>query len=113
MMRQQTCDWTMVAMAVLAMGVSTVYAHEMAHRGTVQAIEADRVQVQILDESGASGEVTWFTVADDTQVRRGDETVTFAAAALEVGERIVVIVDHDVDETAAIEVRVAAREQAR
>ena len=95
---------------VLAIGATAaVHAHEVTHRGTVLAVEPARLQVQTLTESGAEGEATWFTVTEKTKVQRGEQVVTYVTAAIATGERIVVIVDHDADEHAAIELRLAAR----
>jgi hypothetical protein len=108
-MRGLTRGWAVAVVLVVMTLAPAVLAHEMAHRGTVQGVEAARVQVQTIDDAGAPAALVWYTVSEDTEVRRGDAVVTFTAAAVQVGERIVVIVDHDVDETAAIEVRLAAR----
>ena len=108
-MERPMSGWAAVVVTILATFVPVASAHEMTHRGTVQAVESGRVQVQTLDDAGAMAELTWFTVGDETEVRRGDTVVAYEAAAIEIGERIVVIVDHDVDEAMALEVRLAAR----
>ena len=106
-MGRHVTGWTAAVVVAMATLAPVALAHEMAHRGTVQAVESERVQVQTLDEAGAPAALTWFTVTEGTEVRRGDTVLTYAAAAIEIGERIVVVVDHDADETAALEVRLA------
>jgi len=95
--------------AVIGLTATTLRAHEVTYRGTVQAVATDHVQVQTLADDGSESEVISFTVTPDTKVERGDTAVVFSAAGIQAGERIVVIVDHDEDETAAIEIRLAAR----
>lgn len=107
-MERRTAWALMVAIAAWML-VAPVRAHEVTHRGTVVAIEAARVQVQTLTDDGAKGELTWFDITDRTTVTRGDQTVTFADAAIAKGERIVVEVDHDRAPTVALRVRLAAR----
>ena len=98
------------ATIVLAVAFTAgVRAHEVTYRGMVHVVEADRVQVQTVTESGAAGETIWFTVSEGTKVQRGDEVVDYAEAAIAEHERIVVIVDHDEAPNAAIELRLAAR----
>lgn len=88
----------LVAMCVLAVAMtSVILSHEVTHRGTV------------LTEAGAEGEAAWFTVSETTKIQRGKQVVTYSVAAIAAGERIVVIVDHDADEHAAIELRLATR----
>ncbi len=45
----------------------------------------------------------------DTEVRHGGTVVVLVAAGIEADERIAVFVDHDVDETAALDIRLAPR----
>ena len=100
----------LVAMCVLAVAMtSVILSHEVTHRGTVLAVESARLQVQTLTEAGAEGEAAWFTVSETTKIQRGKQVVTYSVAAIAAGERIVVIVDHDADEHAAIELRLATR----
>lgn len=98
----------LVLVAALVAG-AVVQAHEVTYRGTVETVEAARVQVQTLDESGAAAELTWFTVTADTEVRRGDTLVPYADAGIEEGERIVVMVNTDFAPTDALEIRLAPR----
>ncbi len=90
-------------------GLASVSAHEVTHRGTVQAVETDRVQVQTVAEDGEDAELLWFTVTGDTEVQRGDAVVAYADAAIADGERIVVLVNTDFNATDALELRLAQR----
>ena len=89
--------------------MTTVSAHEVTHRGTVGAVELERVQVQTIDDAGDPADLVWFTVTGDTKLQRGDTIVTFADAAIDEGERIVVLVNTDFDPTEALELRLAQR----
>lgn len=94
---------------MVIVGLTSVSAHEVTHRGTVQAVEMDRVQVQTTAEDGEDAELIWFTVTADTKVQRGDAVVAYADAAIGEGERIVILVNTDFDATEALELRLARR----
>ena len=101
---------TFVVLGIIAIaGLASVSAHEVTHRGTVQAVEMERVQVQTVAEDGEEAELVWFTVTTDTKVQRGDAPVVYADAAIGEGERIVVLVNTDFDATEALELRLAQR----
>ena len=99
-----------VLLGIMAIvGLASVSAHEVTHRGTVQAVEMERVQVQTVTDAGEDAELVWFTVTADTKVQRGDAVVAYADAAVGEGERIVVLVNTDFDATEALELRLARR----
>ena len=106
----RTCNTFVVVLGIMAIvGLTSVSAHEVTRRGTVQAVETDRVQVQTVAEDGEEAELVWFTVTTDTEVQRGDTAVAYADAAIGEGERIVVLVNTDFDATEALELRLAQR----
>jgi hypothetical protein len=86
----------MIALAVLTAVVVTqtlASAHEMTVQGTVAAVEPSRIQIRTgKEKAGASPE--WYPIGAKTKIKRGQKTVTFAQAKIELNERAVVIVDH-------------------
>ena len=82
---------TVVALVVVVQAVPL--AHEMTVQGTVVAVETSRIQIKTgKEKAGASPE--WYPIGAKTKVKRGQKTVTFAEARIEVNERAVLIVDH-------------------
>jgi hypothetical protein len=93
------------SVALVMAAALSIAAHEMTLKGTVAAVEARRIQIKTGEEKqGESPD--WFAVDAKTKILRGQTRVTFQAAKIQVGERIVATVDHDV--ARAIEIRLAA-----
>jgi hypothetical protein len=87
----------------------------MTYQGIVLEVdaakaEAVRVHVKTIDAKTKKEENVWFTLGKSTKVKRGDRSLTVAAAKIVKDERIVVIVDHDdSDKVEVKEVRLAAQ----
>jgi hypothetical protein len=81
------------AIAVAIVGNVAVWAHQMTVKGTVQAIEAGRIQVKTGEEKKGVAP-TWYPIGAKTKIFRGKKEVTFAQAKITVSERVVVNVDH-------------------
>ena len=110
MMRRDTRNVLLLAVMILVLALpSAARAHEVTHQGTVQAVETERLQVQVMTEGGEDAELIWFKVTADTKVRRGEAELVYADAAIDQGERIVVLVNNDFDATEALVLRLAAR----
>ncbi len=106
----RTRNTFVVMLGIMAIvGLVGVSAHEVTHRGTVQAVEMERVQVQTVTEAGEDVELVWFAVTADTKVQRGEIAVSYADAVIGEGERIVVLVNTDFDATEALALRLAQR----
>lgn len=83
-----------------AVGAANLAAHPVTIMGSVSAVAPNRVEVQPVDP--ATGKPTaekpaWYDVTEKTKITRGDKTVTFAEAKIEVGERIAVLGNHGAD----------------
>lgn len=97
------------AAALFSVVATTLAAHLITFRGTVLKVEPARVQVKAVDEAGREiKEPMWFTPTSDTKILRGEKRVSLAEAAIQVSERIVVIVNHvSDDEMTVVEIRLA------
>ena len=96
--------------STIALATAVISAHEVTYQGTVLAFEPARVEVKTVDAATKKETDIWFAVDRTTKVKRGTATVTYAAAALAKGERIVVLVDHDAEtKMLATEIRLAAK----
>ncbi len=105
---------TLAAVIVTLLATTTLLAHDQLFPGTVMTVEAAKIQVNTIDAKTKKETPMWFEIADDTKVKRGDTVVTYTAAKITKGERIVVVVNHDDGRTAAQELRLAAaKEEAR
>jgi hypothetical protein len=84
------------------------FAHDVPYAGTVVLLEAGQLHVRTVDASTKKQEAITFGLTRDTKVKRGDRVVSLAEAAIAVGERVVVIVNHDAAvKNVATEVRLA------
>jgi hypothetical protein len=106
----KTINKTLVilAVAIAAYFTAPLLAHDQLFPGTVMTVEAAKIQVNTIDAKTKKETPMWFEIAEDTKVKRGDVQVTYAAAKIVKGERIVVVVNHDDGRTAATELRLAA-----
>jgi hypothetical protein len=111
-MRTRTFLISAFAVAVVTLAATaTLLAHDQLFPGTVMTVEAAKIQVNTIDAKTKKETPMWFEIADDTKVKRGDVVVTYAAAKITKGERIVVVVNHDDGRTAATELRLAAAKE--
>jgi len=95
------------AVAIVVTGVSLL-AHQETFKGTVVAAEAASVRVNVVDPKSKAETPKTFTITAQTRVLRGDAVVTLANARIRAGENISVTVDHDVDVTRALVIRLDA-----
>ena len=86
---------------------SSVLAQERTVLGTVAAIEVARLQVRVVDDATKHEDLIWFSIGNDTRVKRGDTNLSLADARIATGERIAVITDARTA-TLAAEIRLAA-----
>lgn len=101
-----------LAMTFLAIVVrgNALLAHEVTYVGTVTRLEAAVLHVRTVNTATKKDETVAFAITRDTKVRRGERSVTFAEAAVVVGERVAVVVNHDAAvKNVATEVRLAAK----
>jgi len=98
-----------VALVLIAVSGTVLFAHPMTVKGTVAAIEPKRIQVKTGEEKkGESPE--WVVIGAKTKIMRNKTVVTFEQAKIKVGERVVVNADHGADGImTAVEIRLAAQ----
>jgi hypothetical protein len=112
MNRGMRAGFTSAAVAgalVMAVMCARVLAHEITVKGTVAAIEKTRIQVKTGEEKKgvAPG---WYPIDAKTKILRGKDPVPQDRAKIAVGEKVVVIVDHETNGTMkALEIRLAAQ----
>lgn len=92
-MKRTYCIVLVQVVVALAVVSSVAHAQEVIYLGTTVAVEAARVQVRLVDEKTKHEHTQWFLIDRNTRVKRGEEVVQFATAAIRVGERIAVLVD--------------------
>jgi hypothetical protein len=111
MSRNRFCHTTIVVLLLMlsTVGGTPVFAHQILLKGTVAAVEATRIQIRTGEESKGHAPA-WVIVSSKTIVLRDKTPVTFAAAKIKAGERVVAKVDHDADGVLkALEIRLAAK----
>jgi hypothetical protein len=98
-----------VALAMVAVLTPTAFAHEITVKGTVAAVEAKRLQVKTGEEK--KGQVAAsYSIDGKTKIMRDKTAVTFEQAKIRIGEKVVVIVDHESNTVMkALEIRLAAQ----
>ncbi|MEZ5317189.1 MAG: hypothetical protein R2752_07280 [Vicinamibacterales bacterium] len=103
---------TLAAIAVVLTSAS-VLAHEVTYTGTVISAQATEegltVRVNVVDEKTKKVTAMAFDVDKETKILRGETQVALAQAAIVKDERISVTVDHDMDETLAMVVKLAPK----
>lgn len=100
-----------MALALLVVTVGVVSAagrHQITYKGTVVSATATALKVSVVDEKTKKPRTMAFDMDKETKILRGDKLVTFAAARIQKDEKIAVTIDHDVDETLALTVRLDA-----
>jgi hypothetical protein len=98
-----------VAVLVVVCASALVWAHQMTLKGTVAAVEPNRIQVKTGEEKkGVAPE--WCAIDDKTKIFRDKTVVTFEAAKIVVNEKVVVLSDHGADnKMTALEIHLAAK----
>jgi len=94
----------LVALVIAAAGLEAAF-HQVTFKGTVVSATATALKVTVVDEKTKKPGVMSFDMDKETKILRGDKLVGFAAARIQKDEKIAVTIDHDVDETLAIIVR--------
>lgn len=97
-------NWSAAAVAVCLLG-ATVVAHQVTFKGTVISAAETTIKVMVVDEKTKKPAPKSFDLDKETKILRGDKLVTFASARIQKDEKIAVTIDHDVDETLAIVIR--------
>jgi hypothetical protein len=97
------CSFFMVAAASVAL-----LAHQQTFKGTVLAVAGTSVEVTVVDPKTKKTEPQTFKTDAETKVLRGDAVVTFANAKIRKGENISITVDHDLDISLALVIRLDA-----
>jgi hypothetical protein len=98
-----------VAFALMAILTPNAFAHEITVKGTVAAVEARRLQVHSGEEKKGQAPA-WYSIDAKTKIMRDKTAVTFEQAKIKVGEKVVVIVDHESNTVMkALEIRLAAQ----
>jgi hypothetical protein len=96
-----------IALTILAARVA--HAHEIVIKGVVVAVDRQRLEVKGSEDNKPEA-TAWYGIDAKTKFMRGKETVGRDQAKIVVGERVVVLVDHEASGTMiALEVRLAAR----
>jgi len=98
----------LAVVATLVLGTALL-AHQVTFKGTVVAVEKETVRVTVVDEKTKKPVVMKFDFDKETKILRGDKRVTIAEARIEKNEKIAVTIDHDVDETLALVIRLDPR----
>src|SRR5581483_7757180 len=88
----------LITVLTLVAVVAPATAHEMTLKGTVQAIEAHRVQVKTGEEKKGQSP-SWIGLDAKTKITRDKTPVTLEQAKIAVGERVVAVVDHQTNGT--------------
>jgi len=98
-----------VGVYLLAGTVAPLLAHEETFLGTVAAVAASSVRVNVVDAKTKTETPQEFVVGPRTKVYRGDAVVSFTEARIQKDERIAVTIDHDAAAHAATVIKLAAR----
>ncbi len=98
----------LVCSVVIAAASVSLLAHQQTFKGTVLSVAGTSVEVSVVDLKTKKAEPHTFKTDAETKVLRGDAVVTFANAKIRKGEAISVTVDHDLDISLALVIRLDA-----
>ena len=87
----------LIAFALLATGVSANALHDVTHKGTVVAVDAQSIKVSVINDKTKKPETITTYHDKETKFLRGDKLVSFADAKIRVKERITVTYNNDDD----------------
>jgi hypothetical protein len=99
---------------LFVVAVVTAMAHEMTFKGTVTAVEPGKItklKVTVIDEKTRKPTPMDFEADEGTDIFRGTVKVKLADAAIQKGEAITVVVDHDLSMITAIKVTLPAKKK--
>jgi hypothetical protein len=112
---------TAATLGAVVMLAAVVPAHEVTLEGAVVALQTARyaqpgggfqevqeLEVTVVDARTKRPANRVFTITDGTRVQRDGKRVTLAEAAVEKGDRVAVVIDHDKPGDEAIEVRLTS-----
>lgn len=123
-MKNVSSQFVQTLMVVLIAGMLTVSlaAHEVTHKGTAVALktaryaqpggasrEVQELEVSIIDARTGKPATRVFTITGKTRVIRDGKRIEPADAAVQKGEDVAVVVDHDKPGDEAIEVRLRSK----
>ncbi len=99
-----------VAIVVIGGLSVSLSAHDVVYQGTIASVSDTRVDVTVVDAKTKHATEIRFAVTDRTKIERGTHRVTLRDAKMRVGERVAVIVNHDLEKNmVASEIRLPAR----
>lgn len=111
-----------LAMAVVVAFAPIVAAHEVTYRGTVVSQETGRyaqpgggvrevreLHITVVNAKTKKPSNHVFVIVDATRILRGKTAVTLANAAIQKGESVAVVVDHDKPGDEAIRITLEQR----
>jgi len=93
-----------LAVALCLVG-TTLHAHQVTFKGTVVSADKTSVKITVVDEKTKKPVQKSFDFDKETKILRGDKLVSIEQARIVKGDKISVTIDHDVDETLAIVIR--------
>lgn len=98
------------ALAVaMCMAAAPLVAHVMTYKGTVTAVEKNKISLDVIDEKTKEVMPMSFGVDGETKVLRGDVEVKFADAQIEKGEAAAVSLEIDDGGTTADVIRLPVK----
>lgn len=90
--------FTVFALLLVAAGARGV-AHDghepVVLTGSIQAVNASRIQIEIRDDASMQLKRVWVTTDEKTRYKRGKERVDVETAQPTSGERVVAVVSHE------------------
>jgi hypothetical protein len=115
---QRIMTWTLGLVVALAAGVA---AHETTYKGTVVELrtatyaqpgggarKVQELEVTVVDARTKKPSKRVFSIVDSTRLQRAGKPVTLANAAVQPGDAVEVVIDHDKAGDDALEVRLTA-----
>jgi hypothetical protein len=93
------------ALIIAVAAGAQLLAHQITVRGTVAGIERTRIQVKTGREK-KNETIPWYPMDASTKIFRGRNAKTFDQAAIRLGERAIVLIDHqDTGKVTTLEIR--------
>lgn len=122
MTRHRSVASCLVAAFLVFLASAAAAAHLVTYEGTVIALkvakyaqpggatrEVRELEVAVVDAKTRKVANRVFTIADDTEIFRSGKPVTVAQLRVEKGEKVAVVVDHDVPGDEALTVRLGVK----
>jgi hypothetical protein len=99
---------TALVISALTAGLA---AHEVSYKGTVVTATHESIKITVVDEKTKKPTVMSFDLDKETKIFRGEKAVTFDEAKILKDETVVVVIDHDLDETLAMSIRIQVKKR--